>query len=347
MRLTLLTALARAAALHEAPPDLLSRVQPQPEKKKIVDPAREEVEALCAEAAALVRRTYVRHPNYGDLSAGVLEGLEGLEERVPLSVGIPISPMLGSITRSLNEVYDRLGTLPFTAEAKLDGQRLQMHVRVDGPKEQDSKGGKWVERDWRRAWVRLFSRHLEDMTEKYPDICLTALELTKDLTHKRKPFPAEGFSELSALAKELLDTPRVTSLIIDAEIVAIDKVTGEKRTFQELTNRAKKDVRVEDIKVVVDICAFDLMLINDVVRATCVEIQVSMEGILTHSLSSPSRSSTVGTSCASCSVPCGPRIRTSRASLTSRTLTAMTCRIRRRCGRSSTRSLSRRRRASW
>lgn len=292
MRLTLLTALARAAALHEAPSELLSRVQPQPEKKKVVDPAREEVEALCADAAALVRRTYVRHPNYGDLSAGVLQGLEGLEECVPLSVGIPISPMLGSITRSLDEVYDRLGTLPFTAEAKLDGQRLQMHVRVDGPKEQDSKGGKWVERDGRRAWVRLFSRHLEDMTEKYPDICLTALELTKDLTHKRKPFPDDGFSEPSAAAMELLETPRVTSLIIDAEIVAIDKVTGEKRTFQELTNRAKKDVRVEDIKVVVDICAFDLMLINDVVRATLLEIQHLWNGRLkglTRSRSSLSR----------------------------------------------------------
>lgn len=178
------------------------------------------------------------------------------------------------------------------AEAKLDGQRLQMHVRVDGPKEQDSKGGKWVERDGRRAWVRLFSRHLEDMTEKYPDICLTALELTKDLTHKRKPFPDDGFSEPSAAAMELLETPRVTSLIIDAEIVAIDKVTGEKRTFQELTNRAKKDVRVEDIKVVVDICAFDLMLINDVVRATLLEIQHLWNGTLkglTRSRSSLSR----------------------------------------------------------
>lgn len=270
MRLTLLTALARAAALHEAPADLLRQVQPQPDKKKVADPAREETEALCADAAALVRRTYVRHPNYGDLVAGVREGLDGLEGRVPLSVGIPISPMLGSITRSLDEVYARLGALPFTAEAKLDGQRLQMHVRVGGPKEQDAKGGRWVEANGSKAWVRLFSRHLEDMTDKYPDVCLTALELTKDLTHDRASFPSEGFSEPSTEAQELLDAPRVTSLIIDAEIVAIDKVTGEKRTFQELTNRAKKDVKVEDIKVVVDICAFDLMLINDVVRATLI-----------------------------------------------------------------------------
>lgn len=52
---------------------------------------------------------------------------------------------------------------------------------------------------------------------------------------------------------------------MDAEVVAIDKDTGAKRTFQELTNRAKKDVRVDDIKVVVEVCAYDLMLLNDVV----------------------------------------------------------------------------------
>jgi DNA ligase-1 len=34
-----------------------------------------------------------------------------------------------------------------------------------------------------------------------------------------------------------------------------------------LSNRAKKDVRVEDIKVVVGVFAFDLMLINDQVSS--------------------------------------------------------------------------------
>jgi DNA ligase-1 len=68
--------------------------------------------------------------------------------------------MLGSITRSLNEVYTRLGTLPFTAEAKLDGQRVQIHVRTTGPTGTADGGGKWVEAKEgdQRVWVRLFSR---------------------------------------------------------------------------------------------------------------------------------------------------------------------------------------------
>lgn len=55
-------------------------------------------------------------------------------------------------------------------------------------------------------------------------------------------------------------------MIIDAEIVAVDKDTGAFRTFQQLSNRAKKDVKVEDITVIVGVFAFDLMLLNDEVR---------------------------------------------------------------------------------
>ena len=77
--------------------------------------------------------------------------------------------MLGSITRSLGEVYERLGTRPFVSEAKLDGQRGQIHVALEAPKGDESKGV-WCTEGETKIWVRLFSRHLEDMTEKYPDL---------------------------------------------------------------------------------------------------------------------------------------------------------------------------------
>lgn len=65
--------------------------------------------------------------------------------------GIPLLPTLGSPTRSLDEIYQRLGNLPFAAEFKYDGQRAQIHAM------------KSVNND---VSVKLFSRHLEDMTEK-------------------------------------------------------------------------------------------------------------------------------------------------------------------------------------
>lgn len=54
----------------------------------------------------------------------------------------------------------------------------------------------------------------------------------------------------------------LTSFVMDSEIVAVDPVDGSIKTFQELSNRARKDVRLEDIKITVCVYAFDLMLHN-------------------------------------------------------------------------------------
>ncbi|KAG9315024.1 hypothetical protein JVU11DRAFT_4136 [Chiua virens] len=87
-----------------------------------------------------------------DIVAGAMAGgLDGLPERVPLTVGIPLHPTLGSPVRSLDEIYDRLNDMPFAAEFKYDGQRAQIHASKaanDDPS------------------VHIFSRHLENMTEK-------------------------------------------------------------------------------------------------------------------------------------------------------------------------------------
>jgi DNA ligase 1 len=53
----------------------------------------------------------------------------------------------------------------------------------------------------------------------------------------------------------------VQSFIIDSEIVAINK-DGSIATFQELSNRARKDVALHDVNVPVCVYAFDLMYFN-------------------------------------------------------------------------------------
>lgn len=71
--------------------------------------------------------------------------------------GTPLHPTLGSPTRSLDEIYERLGDSKFSAEFKYDGQRVQIHASQPlGSSEEPN--------------VRLFSRHLEDMTQK---VCTT------------------------------------------------------------------------------------------------------------------------------------------------------------------------------
>ena len=75
--------------------------------------------------------------------------------------GIPLHHTLGSPTRSLDEVYDRLCDLPFTAEFKYDGQRAQIHAR----KSEESP-----------HFIKIFSRHLEEMTDKVPSYVSRSLD---------------------------------------------------------------------------------------------------------------------------------------------------------------------------
>lgn len=121
VRTTILTAFARAAVLSRPPqargqqsppqgnpklidddvdafrylatPKELESVLPLPDKKgkkkgSEKDTAREAIMTKMVSAEALIKLVFVRHPNYDDIVAAFLEGgLEGLERRVPLSVG--------------------------------------------------------------------------------------------------------------------------------------------------------------------------------------------------------------------------------------------------------------------
>ena len=51
------------------------------------------------------------------------------------------------------------------------------------------------------------------------------------------------------------------------QVVAIDSETGALLNFQTLSNRARKDVQIGDIKVRARIFAFDLMHLNGRVSA--------------------------------------------------------------------------------
>ena len=71
------------------------------------------------------------------------------------------------------------------------------------------------------------------------------------------------YPDVVALIQEMFASDTgLHSFIIDSEIVAIDPVNGTLKTFQELSNRARKDVQIRDVKVTVGIFAFDLMYIN-------------------------------------------------------------------------------------
>ncbi|KAJ5493098.1 hypothetical protein N7539_001844 [Penicillium diatomitis] len=214
VKTTMLIALARAF-LYSKPEGADWTTRPREELARL---KKDELAEIYSNAEELVKASYARHPDYNDLVLCLLEiGVnEELLVRCGLALHIPLRPMLGSITRDLADMLTKLQGRDFSCEYKYDGQRAQVHCDANGK-------------------VSIFSRHLELMTEKYPDLVALVPEIR-----------GEG----------------VSSFILEGEVVAVDSESGDLKTFQTLTNRAKKNVDIGAIKVNVCLFSFDLMYLN-------------------------------------------------------------------------------------
>ncbi|KAL3426341.1 DNA ligase [Phlyctema vagabunda] len=214
VKTTMLIALSRAF--------LLSRPSgaefPLKTQQELASMKKENLAEVWSKAEEILKACFAKRPNYNDLIPALLEiGVcDELTVRCGLGLHIPLRPMLGSITRDLSEMLTKLQGRDFSCEYKYDGQRAQVHCDDNGK-------------------VSIFSRHLELMTDKYPDLVALIPKIR-----------GEG----------------VRSFIMEGEVVAVDQVTGELKTFQTLTNRARKDVAIGSIKVEVCLFAFDLMYLN-------------------------------------------------------------------------------------
>ncbi|KAK5995699.1 DNA ligase 3 [Cladobotryum mycophilum] len=214
VKTTMLIALSRAFLLSRAP----ESDYPTKSCSELAKLKKEELAEIWSRGEEIVKACYARHPNYDDLIPVLLEiGIsEELLLRCGLKLHVPLRPMLGSITRDLSEMLTKLQGRDFACEYKYDGQRAQIHC--------DDKGK-----------VSIFSRHLELMTDKYPDL----VELVPKIR-------GEG----------------VESFIMEGEVVAVDRQTGQLKNFQTLTNRARKDVEIGDVTIDVCLFSFDLMYLN-------------------------------------------------------------------------------------
>ncbi|WLW56785.1 ATP-dependent DNA ligase [Streptomyces sp. YU58] len=112
-------------------------------------------------------------------------------DRFRLTVGRPVLPMLAHSASSVAEAVDKLGAC--AVEEKLDGIRVQIHR--DG------------------EVVRLYTRTLDDITDRLPELTSAALEL------------------------------RGERFILDGEVIAFDE-DGRPRSFQEIASRVGSRVDV-------------------------------------------------------------------------------------------------------
>ncbi|MGH9041570.1 MAG: ATP-dependent DNA ligase [Acidimicrobiia bacterium] len=108
--------------------------------------------------AAVVRRAAMLCGDLGRTAAVALtEGRAGLEA-VGLQVGVPLLPMLASSSPGVAEAVSELGLS--SVEWKLDGLRIQVHRSGDD--------------------VTVYSRNLNDITARVPEVVAVARELAAD-----------------------------------------------------------------------------------------------------------------------------------------------------------------------
>ncbi|WP_309029574.1 ATP-dependent DNA ligase [Streptomyces alfalfae] len=141
--------------------------------------------------ADAVRRSVMFAGGVAPVAEALLaRGAEALEE-FRLTVGRPLQPMLAHGAPSVAEAVDKLGAC--AVEEKLDGIRVQVHRSGDT--------------------VRVYTRTLDDITDRLP--------------------------ELTAAAREL----RGDSFILDGEVIALD-AGGRPRPFQDIAGRVGSRVDV-------------------------------------------------------------------------------------------------------
>ncbi|MEU0072019.1 ATP-dependent DNA ligase [Streptomyces sp. NPDC006332] len=162
--------------------------------------------------AADVRRAVMLAGSLQTVAEALLSDGPGALDRFRLTVGRPVLPMLAHSASSVSEAVDKLGAC--AVEEKLDGIRVQVHRDGDS--------------------VRLYTRTLDDITDRLPELTSAALEL------------------------------RGERFILDGEVIAFD-AAGRPRSFQETAGRvgSRVDVTTAARAVPVSPVFFDVLSVDD------------------------------------------------------------------------------------
>lgn len=178
----------------------------------------------CGEVESKIKTAYCQCPNFERILQVYFEdGLDGIEEKCSLTLGIPLKPMLAHPAKGIDEVFKKIGDSTFTCEFKYDGERAQIHFE-----RKECDGDSMID-------ISIYSRNQENNTSKYPDI----------------------ISRINTVVDE-----NVKSFILDCEAVAWDLKTKQILPFQVLSTRKRKDAKESEISVKVCLFAFDILQLN-------------------------------------------------------------------------------------
>lgn len=174
--------------------------------------------ALDVPAAAL-RRAMTMHGDLGALAVAVATQGPTSLDTVRIVVGRPMQPMLAATAASLEEAFGAFGTA--SVEWKLDGARIQVHVERSDPA------------DTTAARVRLFTRNLNDITDRLPEVAA------------------------------VLGRIQVQSLVADGEVLGLD-LDGNPAVFQDTMARVGSDESRPRHSVALQPFLFDLLHLDGV-----------------------------------------------------------------------------------
>ncbi|WP_413800422.1 ATP-dependent DNA ligase [Streptomyces iranensis] len=162
--------------------------------------------------AAEVRRAVMLGGSLGAVAEALLGRGPAALADFRLEVGRPVLPMLAQSAKDLDEAMDRLGAC--AVEEKLDGIRVQVHR--DGEE------------------VRVYTRTLDEITERLPEVVTAARELAVDRA------------------------------ILDGEVILLD-AEGRPRPFQETSARvgSRLDVAGASAALPLSPVFFDLLVVDD------------------------------------------------------------------------------------
>ena len=187
---------------------------------------------------AVVRRAAMLRGSLPAVAAVALrDGLPGLEA-IALEVGRPVQPMLAQSASSVVEALTKVS--PAALEWKLDGVRVQLHRLGDD--------------------VRVFTRTLDDITDRVPEI---------------------------VEAVRALD---VREIVLDGEAIALDP-HGRPRPFQETAGRTSSRLDVETLRhsIPLTVFVFDVLHLDgeSLVAKPAGERQAVLESVLPSKLRVP------------------------------------------------------------
>jgi len=148
-------------------------------------------------SADRLQRSFMFSGNIGEVARTAMEeGASGLSRFQP-SLFHPISPMLASPVEREEEAIERLGEAGW--EYKIDGARIQVHK--DGEE------------------IRIFTRHLKEVTESIPEV----VDLAKKFPMDKAIFEGEAI----ALREDSKPLPFQTTMRRFGRVKNVDRMRGE------------------------------------------------------------------------------------------------------------------------